>query len=63
MKGEKLQEDESKVKKSILYEAWCAYHSIVEWLKGITAETVFKVHITVALRFQETGFTQSLPKL
>lgn len=39
------------MKKSILYEAWCAYHSIVEWLKGITAETVFKVHITVALRF------------
>lgn len=48
--GGKFWEDESKVKKSILSEAWCAYHSIVAWLKCIIAETVFKVHIIVALR-------------
>lgn len=66
MKGEKLWEDECKVKKSILNKALCAYHlSIVEWLIGIIAEIVFKLHIIVALRLleKETAFIQRLPKL
>lgn len=66
MKGEKLWEDEYKVKKSILSKAWRCYHlSILEWLIGIIAEIVFKVHIRVDLRFLEkvTSLIQSLPKL
>lgn len=67
MKGEKLWEDECKVKKSILSKAQCAYHhlSILEWLIGIIAEIVFKVHIRVDLRYLEkvTSLIQSLPKL
>lgn len=66
MKGEKLWEDECKVKNSILSKAWCVYHlSIVEWLIGTIAEIVFKVHIVVALRLleKEAGLIQSLPKL
>jgi len=49
---------EVKLKKSILSKAWCAkYLSIVEWLIGITAQIVFKVHVIVALRVLEKELT------